>query len=74
MNKLQMYTEKIYVLQIKWNKTHGEYWAERPITEEMIEYATSDVRVTIPGVYLELKGFVLYTIYQIMAQKCKTQY
>ncbi|XP_041377356.1 uncharacterized protein LOC121389774 [Gigantopelta aegis] len=39
----------------KWTKADGEYWAHRPFTEEMTDYATADVRVLIPELYEEMK-------------------
>lgn len=42
-------------VRTKWNKTEGEYWAKRPLTAEMIEYASNDVLVLIPEVYTEQK-------------------
>ncbi|KAK7093949.1 ribonuclease D-like [Littorina saxatilis] len=42
-------------MQTKWNKTEGEYWAKRPLTQEMIEYAANDVIALIPEVYLAQK-------------------
>lgn len=38
-------------IQTKWNKTEGEYWAQRPLTKEMKDYASNDVIVLIPEVY-----------------------
>ncbi|KAK7093948.1 uncharacterized protein [Littorina saxatilis] len=42
-------------IQIKWKKTEGEYWTKRPLTWEMIEYATNDVIALIPEIYLAQK-------------------
>ncbi|XP_052081827.1 uncharacterized protein LOC127719645 [Mytilus californianus] len=38
-------------LMIKWTKEDGELWANRPLTAEMIEYASNDVTALIPTVY-----------------------
>ncbi|XP_041377897.1 uncharacterized protein LOC121390199 [Gigantopelta aegis] len=42
----------------KWTKTDGEYWAHRPFTEEMTDYATGDVRVLIPELYEKMTSII----------------
>nr|KAG5692079.1 hypothetical protein BaRGS_021511 [Batillaria attramentaria] len=42
-------------VQTKWMKLEGEYWAKRPLTDEMKKYAANDVVVLIPEVYTEQK-------------------
>ncbi|CAC5368061.1 EXD1 [Mytilus coruscus] len=40
-----------YKLKVKWTNEDGELWARRPLTAEMIEYASNDVTALIPTVY-----------------------
>ncbi|CAC5391160.1 EXD1 [Mytilus coruscus] len=40
---------------VKLKKEDGELWARRPLTAEMIEYASNDVTALIPTVYLNQK-------------------
>ncbi|XP_052081828.1 ribonuclease D-like isoform X1 [Mytilus californianus] len=53
----QMYNDKAKPLdqkdelKVKWTKEDGELWARRPLTAEMIEYASNDVTALIPTVY-----------------------
>ncbi|CAC5391152.1 EXD1 [Mytilus coruscus] len=53
----QMYSDNAQPLdqkdkvKIKWTKGDGELWARRPLTAEMIEYASNDVTALIPTVY-----------------------
>ncbi|VDI69770.1 Hypothetical predicted protein [Mytilus galloprovincialis] len=53
----QMYSDNAQPLEqkdkvkIKWTKEDGELWARRPLTDEMIEYASNDVTALIPTVY-----------------------
>ncbi|XP_076457298.1 uncharacterized protein LOC143291320 isoform X2 [Babylonia areolata] len=50
------------VVTRKMNRTEGPYWAKRPLTQEMIDYAANDVVALIPEIYtaqmklLEEKG------------------
>ncbi|CAC5391158.1 EXD1 [Mytilus coruscus] len=43
------------ILKMKWTKEDGELWARRPLTTEMIEYASNDVTALILSVYLNQK-------------------
>ncbi|XP_025083010.1 uncharacterized protein LOC112557403 [Pomacea canaliculata] len=45
-------------VQTRWSKREGEFWAKRPMTQEMIDYASQDVLVLIPEIYITLKGLV----------------
>ncbi|CAG2233182.1 EGL [Mytilus edulis] len=53
----QMYSDDAQPLEqkdkvkIRWTKEDGELWARRPLTTEMIEYASNDVTALIPTVY-----------------------
>ncbi|XP_052081834.1 uncharacterized protein LOC127719646 isoform X4 [Mytilus californianus] len=53
----QMYNENAQPLdqkdrvKVKWTKEDGELWARRPLTADMIEYASNDVTALIPEVY-----------------------
>ncbi|VDI69768.1 exonuclease 3'-5' domain-containing protein 1 [Mytilus galloprovincialis] len=57
----QMYSDKAKpldqkdLLKVKLKKEDGELWARRPLTAEMIEYASNDVTALIPTVYLNQK-------------------
>lgn len=41
-----------------WIKEVGSYWAKRPLTDEMIEYAAGDVTSLIPEVYETQKKYI----------------
>ena len=43
------------MFQTKWNKLEAEYWAKRPLTQEMIKYAANDVIAIVPEVYMAQK-------------------
>lgn len=45
-------------LKSKWSKKVGNFWARRPMTEEMIQYASSDVTALIPEVYENQKKYL----------------
>ncbi|XP_056009729.1 uncharacterized protein LOC130051612 isoform X4 [Ostrea edulis] len=45
-------------LKTKWTKGQSDFWALRPLTDEMISYAAGDVRSLIPEVYEELNRMV----------------
>ncbi|CAC5391159.1 EXD1 [Mytilus coruscus] len=57
----QLYSDKAKpldqkdILKVKLKKEDGELWARRPLTAEMIEYASNDVTALIPTVYLNQK-------------------
>ncbi|CAG2215983.1 EGL [Mytilus edulis] len=57
----QMFNDKAKPLdqkdefKVKWTKEDGELWARRPLTAEMIEYASNDVTSLIPTVYQNQK-------------------
>ncbi|XP_063418041.1 uncharacterized protein LOC134700595 [Mytilus trossulus] len=59
----QMYSDNAQPLEqkdkvkIKWTKEDGELWARRPLTAEMIEYASNDVTALIPTVYHNLCSY-----------------
>ncbi|XP_053384886.1 uncharacterized protein LOC123537646 [Mercenaria mercenaria] len=38
-------------VKLEWSKIAGNYWAKRPMTKEMIDYASGDVTALIPEVY-----------------------
>ncbi|KAL3858965.1 hypothetical protein ACJMK2_009210 [Sinanodonta woodiana] len=42
----------------EWAIRQGDFWATRPITPEMIAYASGDVTAVIPEVYETQKGFL----------------
>ncbi|PVD35369.1 hypothetical protein C0Q70_02329 [Pomacea canaliculata] len=41
-------------VQTHWSKNEGEFWAKRPMTQEMIDYASQDVLVLIPELTLSI--------------------
>lgn len=41
----------VFILQEMWMARIGDYWAQRPLTDEMIEYAAGDVMAIIPDVF-----------------------
>jgi len=43
--------EIVFVLQEIWMSMIGNFWATRPMTPDMIEYAACDVIVLLPDVY-----------------------
>ncbi|PVD35370.1 hypothetical protein C0Q70_02330 [Pomacea canaliculata] len=45
-------------VQTQWSKLEGSFWAKRPLTPEMIKYASHDVLVLIPEVYSAMKSLV----------------
>ena len=44
--------------------TSSDFWKQRPLTEEMICYATQDVKLFIPKLYKKLMKYV-YTVVAI---------
>jgi ribonuclease D len=40
-----------HLFQTKLRKQDGEYWARRPLTQEMVDYAVHDVIALVPEVY-----------------------
>ncbi|KAK3580324.1 hypothetical protein CHS0354_003558 [Potamilus streckersoni] len=53
----QVYEGKEEV-QIEWTKRENDYWAKRPLTQEMIDYASGDVTALIPEVYEKQKRYL----------------
>ncbi|KAL3858966.1 hypothetical protein ACJMK2_009211 [Sinanodonta woodiana] len=53
----QVYEGKDEV-QIEWTKRENDYWAKRPLTKEMIDYASGDVTALIPEVYEKQKEYL----------------
>ncbi|XP_061170113.1 piRNA biogenesis protein EXD1-like [Saccostrea echinata] len=43
-------------LKTEWSKRKSDFWAIRPLTDEMLSYASGDVKALIPEVYVELKS------------------
>ncbi|XP_045176853.2 uncharacterized protein LOC123537263 [Mercenaria mercenaria] len=39
-------------VQLKYVKNEGNFWAKRPLTQEMIDYASRDVAALLPEVYV----------------------
>ncbi|XP_056009724.1 uncharacterized protein LOC130051611 isoform X2 [Ostrea edulis] len=57
-------------LKTKWTKGQSDFWALRPLTDEMISYAAGDVRSLIPEVYEELNRLnVVLIIYLSMVEE-----
>ena len=46
--------------QLVWTTTIGNFWALRPLTSEMIEFAAADVMVLIPDIYRLQKEYVCF--------------
>lgn len=44
---------------MKWSKQVGNFWAIRPMTDEMIGYASCDVTVLIPEVHDTQKKYIV---------------
>ncbi|KAL3859216.1 hypothetical protein ACJMK2_009445 [Sinanodonta woodiana] len=55
-------TAKVYEakedVKIEWCKRENDYWAKRPLTQEMIEYASGDVTALIPDVFEKQKKYL----------------
>ncbi|XP_045174415.2 piRNA biogenesis protein EXD1-like isoform X1 [Mercenaria mercenaria] len=53
----KMYSENAEVyegkedVKLEWSKLAGNFWAKRPMTKEMLDYASADVTALIPEVY-----------------------
>ncbi|KAL4225464.1 piRNA metabolic process [Mactra antiquata] len=45
-------------LKMIWSKLVGNFWAKRPMTADMIKYASSDVTALIPDVYSTQKRYI----------------
>lgn len=45
-------------VKLEWSKIEGDFWAKRPMTEDMIAYASGDVTALIPEVYETQKRYI----------------
>lgn len=45
-------------VKLEWSKIAGNYWAKRPMTQTMIDYASGDVTSLIPEVYETQKEYI----------------
>ncbi|KAK3609998.1 hypothetical protein CHS0354_032343 [Potamilus streckersoni] len=55
-------TAKVYEakddVKLEWCKIENDYWAKRPLTQEMIDYASGDVTALIPDVFEKQKRYL----------------
>ena len=70
---LRIFYDNSILFQLVWTTTIGNFWALRPLTSEMIEFAAADVMVLIPDIYRLQKEYVCYVtnIYPMFALKIK---
>nr|XP_034303762.1 uncharacterized protein LOC105342861 isoform X7 [Crassostrea gigas] len=50
--------QNVFDTQIQYSKKEGEFWAKRPLTDEMKSVAVGDVRALIPEVFETQKRFI----------------
>ncbi|XP_034303764.2 uncharacterized protein [Magallana gigas] len=50
--------QNVFDTQIQYSKKEGEFWANRPLTDEMKSVAVGDVRALIPEVFETQKRFI----------------
>ena len=61
-SELRLLYDNSILFQLVWTTTIGNFWALRPLTSEMIEFAAADVMVLIPDIYRLQKEYVCFII------------